>query len=711
MGKGKKATKAVPSKDDKSAAPASHFFSLTSPGNNSYVHISCLVLLIVIIYSNTLNAPFQWDEYEYLVSNPIVKDLHYFVSPSVAQGFKYYNFLMLRYVGYLTFALNYKIHGFSVAGYHIVNIAIHIANSILVYLLVLLTFRTPFFAWRSHPSPMTYDRQIAFFSAALFAVHPLQTDAVTYIYKRFVPLASFFYLFSLTAYIKARLALTTERIEKKTTNFLQNQKVSPWYILSLLSAILAMKTKEIAFTLPLVVTLYEFCFFPVPGGPATAGALKAPWPHHTFSRSQRFFYLVPMLLTMSIIPLTLIWLKGTAGGGAHPLPGSYGSVVLSRGEYMFTEFRVIVTYLRLLFMPVNQNINYDYPVFKFFFDPQVTLSFLFLSALFAFGVYMIIGKEQRGTGKDRRGTGKDRRGTGKDRRTKSEGIRAASEDRRGAGKDRRTKSERQRAENKKYMETAELGTVNLMPCAQCSMPYAFPDLRLIGFGILWFFITLSVESIIPVDRLIDEYRVYLPSAGVSIAVVTGVFLLINSPSKRGAGVGPRLLLAVLALAIVGLSVATYLRNELWTDEISLWEDTARKSPAKATVHFGLGDAYRDHNMIDKAMEQYLIAVKLNPGLVDAHYNLGIIYQLYNLQDKAIEQYQIAIKLDPDSADAHYNLGSVYYHTGQMENARREIISVLNISPNDQQARKFLKEISPDPPSSGSNSVFSPKLRR
>src|SRR5208282_3797185 len=72
------------------------------------VHIACLVFFIIIIYSNTLNAPFQWDESFFIVDNPIIKNLHYFTSPSAAKGFKLYTALINRYVGYLTFALNYR---------------------------------------------------------------------------------------------------------------------------------------------------------------------------------------------------------------------------------------------------------------------------------------------------------------------------------------------------------------------------------------------------------------------------------------------------------------------------------------------------------------------------------------------------------------------------------------------------------------------------
>ena len=193
--------------------------------NNPIVHIACLVFLIIIIYSNTLNAPFQWDEREFIVNNPIIKDLRYFTNPSAAKGFEFYGHLMERYIGYLTFALNYRMHGFSVTGYHIVNIAIHIANAVLVYLLVVLTFKTPYFA---ESSVKRNSRHIALFSSMLFAVHPLQTEAVTYVFQRFVPLAAMFSLMSLTAYIKARLALTTGVKNRDSAHFLYSEDNKKW---------------------------------------------------------------------------------------------------------------------------------------------------------------------------------------------------------------------------------------------------------------------------------------------------------------------------------------------------------------------------------------------------------------------------------------------------------------------------------------------------
>ena len=555
--------------------PAAHAsFSSQLLTNNPLVHIACIIFLIIIIYANTLSAPFLWDEHKYIVDNPIIKDLHYFTSPSDAKGFIVYGGLINRYIGYLTFALNYKINGLSVTGYHIVNIAIHITSSILVYLLVLLTFRTPFFA---ESSIMQNSRYIAFFSSLLFAVHPLQTEAVTYIFQRFASLVAFFYLLSLTAYIQSRLS------EGKL------QRVF-FYGIAFISALLAMKTKENAFTLPLVITLYEFCFF-------------------KDSMKKRAWHLAPILLTLTIVPLTLMSTTGTQ----QLDPGAYGAKEFSQGDYFFTQFRVIVTYLRLLFFPVNQNIDYDYPIFTSFFDLPVILSFLVLSALFGLGIYLI--RSSRFT-------------------------------------------------------------------FHVSKPF-----RLMGFGILWFFITLSVESsIIPIPMIIDEYRVYLPSVGMIICTATFIFLLKGKVCSPKAG---RIILVSLVLAAGVLAVATYHRNEMWGDTIRLWEDAAEKSPARERVHNNLGTAYASQGQLDRAISEFQTALRLKPNYAEAHYNLGLAYKLQGQLDRAIPEYQAALRLKPDYAEAHNNLGIEYASQGQLDRAISEYQAALQLKPSFAEAHNNL----------------------
>jgi len=196
------------------------------------VHVLLIVILGLIVYSNTFHVPFVFDDAPNIVNNPVIKDLKYFIDPAEAKALLFYGPLKIRYAVYLSFALNYKINGLDVTGYHIVNLAIHIINALLVYLIVILTFRTP------AVKPLTGQNKdiswlTALFSALLFVAHPIETQAVTYIVQRLASLTAMFYLLSVMSYIKSRIS--TERFTRYT-----------FYAISIISAVLAMKTKETA---------------------------------------------------------------------------------------------------------------------------------------------------------------------------------------------------------------------------------------------------------------------------------------------------------------------------------------------------------------------------------------------------------------------------------------------------------------------------------
>lgn len=193
------------------------------------------ILLIIVVglltYSNTFNSPFHFDDEFYITKNPVIRNLNFFIEPSGAEQFKgnyWFHTLKMRYIGSLTHALNYKLHGLNITGYHIFNLTIHILNAILVYWLVVLTLRTPFggespfgesvnrkthsissasLLWRPI-HPFTY---LPLSIALIFVSHPIQTQAVTYITQRFASLATMFYLLSLVMYIRWRFDSAIEQ--------------------------------------------------------------------------------------------------------------------------------------------------------------------------------------------------------------------------------------------------------------------------------------------------------------------------------------------------------------------------------------------------------------------------------------------------------------------------------------------------------------------
>ena len=144
--------------------------------------------------------------------------------------------------------------------------------------------------------------------------------------------------------------------------------------------------------------------------------------------------------------------------------------------------------------------------------------------------------------------------------------------------------------------------------------------RVIAFGIFWFFITLSVESsFIPIVDVIFEHRVYLPSIGFFIALTTGIFLLLNKYGQRKLhAIG----VTIFMVVIIGFSVLTYLRNNVWSSDIALWQDNVEKSPKKDRPHINLGFVLNKQGRTEEAIEHYLLALQINPDSEKAHNNLG-----------------------------------------------------------------------------------------
>ncbi len=516
-----------------------------------------LVLLGLSLYSNILNAPFVFDDYHTIVENEKIRSLLDALADIHSR----------RYLTVVSFSFNYAIGELNPTTYHLTNNIIHVINALLVYLLVKLIFKTPVMKG----SELSQDF-IAFSSALIFLAHPIQTQAVTYMTQRFASMTALFYILSLIFFIKARLDI----IEGRT--FLSKRHLL-YYSLCILSSVFAMKMKEIAITLPLVIILFETYFMRVQK-----------------VRFKKVIYLLPILLTIFIIPLSLLDLEKPILTVMSDIDSSTRAAegTLSRSQYLFTQFRVILTYLRLLVLPVNQNLAYDYPIYNTILVPEVLLSLIALAGLVMFAI--LIHKK----------------------------------------------------------------------------------LPLIGFGILWFFITLSVESsIIPIKHVIFEHRLYLPSAGFFIAGVTAIERLVSRKSLK---------IILITSMVVLLSIATYNRNNLWRDPVKLWEDTVKKSPMKAGPHNGLGATYMEAGLLEEAIAEFDKALKLNPKSVIARYNLGNIYRDTGLVDKAIDTYLKALTFKTDySAQLYNNLGLAYKSKGNYKEAIKQFENAIAITPSYRSA--------------------------
>jgi tetratricopeptide (TPR) repeat protein len=155
---------------------------------------------------------------------------------------------------------------------------------------------------------------------------------------------------------------------------------------------------------------------------------------------------------------------------------------------------------------------------------------------------------------------------------------------------------------------------------------------LISFGVLWFFLQLlPTNSVIPRYDLLSERNLYLPSVGVFLAGaslwITGTATLASSYNGY-ALLRPSVKLVTLKLArylplvaCLVLACFTFNRNAVYKNEVAFWLDAVRKSPRKTRAHNNLGYAYYLRGDFDHAIEEFRIAVSLDPNDQDVLQNL------------------------------------------------------------------------------------------
>ena len=307
-----------------------------------YIAFGLLLFLILTFYSNTFYSSWHLDDEANITGN---RRIHIrALTPEAIMGTFYASPVsagkMYRPVANLTFALNWYVGKNNVTGYHLVNVAVHLVTAFLLYLTIINLYRTPRLESQYEPAS---GYLIAFLAAALWAVNPIQTQAVNYIVQRMALLAAMFYLCGVYFYVKFRLADTSSiRIVYCITFFF--------------SFLLAVGSKENAAILPVVLILVEMIFF------QDLSLLK----------NRRVF------LGLAVGTGILVFLVGSLffmkGNPIFFLKG-YAARPFSLTERIMTEPRIIVYYLSQIFYPLPNrlSIQHDILISTSLFNPWTTL--------------------------------------------------------------------------------------------------------------------------------------------------------------------------------------------------------------------------------------------------------------------------------------------------------------------------------------------------
>jgi protein O-mannosyl-transferase len=391
-----------------------------------------------------------------------------------------------------------------------------------------------------------------------------------------------------------------------------------------------------------MVLLYEIFFF--------RGAWK-----------RRLLCLLPILATLPIVPS--VFISGDSPGDllSDVSEGSRLQTGMPRMDYLFTQFRVIVTYLRLLVLPVNQNLDYDYPIYRSFFTPEVFLSFLLLAALFSLALYL-------------------------------------------------------------WFYPRLTPHASRLPASNTQPPA--PEFRLVSFGILWFFLALAVESsLVPIVDVIFEHRLYLPSVGAAAAFAS-VFFLAGQRMANNANWCWTLVAAALVVLALGVGTIQRNQvwgdeTRLWRDVVAKAPGKARPynnlgvvlndsgqyreameilsraiaiDPVYYQAYNNLGYAYIMTGQSSAALPLLKKAIRMAPEFVDPYTNLaGALNQLRQFRESAafIEQN---LPLIGHRVEAHYHLGVAHAFLGNRQAARRQLEIVADYGDADlmEELQRLLK---------------------
>ncbi|HEX7498792.1 MAG TPA: tetratricopeptide repeat protein [Polyangia bacterium] len=288
-----------------------------APSSKIWAAAGLLVVAVGGAYANSFHGPFVLDDTPSIVENQSIRHLG---SAQVLAAPPDAITTAGRPVVNLSLAVNYAIGGLAVEGYHVLNLAIHILAALALFGLVRRTLLLPTLSAQFGAAATG----LALAVALLWAVHPLQTESVTYIVQRAEAMVGLLYF--LTIYCLLRGAAAA--------------RGSGWYAAALGTCALGMASKEVMVSAPVVALLYDRIFI--------AGSFGK-------SLQRRRGLWLALASTWVLLALLVYTSHNRAGSAGFGLG-------ITVWEYARTQFGCIVHYLRLAFWPSQLVLDYGAPV-------------------------------------------------------------------------------------------------------------------------------------------------------------------------------------------------------------------------------------------------------------------------------------------------------------------------------------------------------------
>ncbi len=603
-----------------------------------------LVAAIFTAYANGLGGPFVYDDLPSIVNNPTLRagtPLRDVLLPPNAGGAT----VAGRPVLNVSFALNHAISGDAVWSYHLFNVAIHAAAALVLFGLARRTFA------RMRGVEAGTARGLALALAALWALHPLQTQAITYTVQRAESLMGLFYLFTIYALVRgvdpaneptgesqgapeiSTKGIVVAKPEERTTK-------NSWLVASVIACLFGMATKEVMATAPLLVLLYDRTFI--------AGSFRAAW-------VRRRGYYVALAATWIVLGALVASTGGNRGGSVGIGVGA------SLWAYPLTQFEAVVRYLGLSVWP--RPLVFEYGTFWVQRASEVLPWALVLVPLLALTIWALVKKPLLGF----------------------VGawffvILAPSSLAPG--------TTQMIVEHRMYLSLAavmalivvalyrSMGRKALVVCAVAALGLgALTAARNHDYRTALALWSDTLAKRPDSTRTRENLADALAQAGRLHEAIAqheaAVRLKPDDPELQ----------YNLALALT--------QADRWTEAITHYQAALQVSPDGPSLHSNLALALGHIGDLAGALQHAALAAKLAPENASFRYNYALFLDAARRLPEAVEEYEAALRLRPDYPEAHNNLGNALLQLGRPAEAIAHYETLLRVRPESLEARSNL----------------------
>jgi tetratricopeptide (TPR) repeat protein len=571
-----------------------------------------VVAATCVVYLNSFRNELLWDDLHLIVDNPAIK--HWSRVPGLFLTELFPHGTLSNYyrpLQALTYLIDYSIWGLHPLGYHLTNVLLHVGVALLLQRLVALLLQ---------------NATAGLIAALLFAVHPIHTEAVTYVAGRSDPLSALFMLAALLWFAcDPRPGLSAPRL------------------LSLTAFFLALLAREAAVVLILLLVLVERMR-------PTEHETCPPWRDSA----------VRCAPYLAVLAAYVAWRAAVVGLAAHV---STAPAQVPLHLRVCTMGQVIVEYLALLLVPLDQHMERLVHPAASCLEASVLGATVLMGAIFA-------------------GTAACRR------RARPVALGVAWFFIALLPVSNLVPLSTFMAEHWLYVPSMGLFLIAGWGASQLAdRGWAQPVvtgvlIAVAAYGGLTMRRNLDWRD----GRTLYQATLRLaPHSARAWTNLGHAYQEAGDLDRAREAYERALRLSPAAADVVqnlGGTEATEGRpeNALAAYERALMMDTSLADP-----HNNLGNIYREQGKHEEAEREFREALRLDPAHAAARSNLGLTLQAVGRADEAEQSFIEALRIDPDSASAHNNLGNVHFRRGELERARGEYLAAIRLNPDYAEA--------------------------